>query len=52
MQPSKKSRVFLLGYNKPLKWENNGKGFIVEIPKSTQKNPLCNNAWVLKFQVE
>ena len=52
MQPSKRSQVFLLGYNKPLKWENKGKGFIVEIPGTIQKKPLCKNAWVLKFQVK
>lgn len=52
MQPVKGSKVFLLGYDKPLKWENNGLGFIAEIPTSIQNKPICLNAWVLKFQVK
>ncbi|WP_276169060.1 alpha-L-fucosidase [Zobellia alginiliquefaciens] len=52
MQPKEGDEVYLLGYNKPLKWEKNGTGFFVEIPVELQRKPKCENAWVLKFQNE
>lgn len=51
MQPIKGSKVFLLGYNKPLKWENNGKGIVINIPKELQDNPICQNVWTFKFKI-
>ncbi|MBD0777793.1 alpha-L-fucosidase [Maribacter sp. ANRC-HE7] len=50
MQPKKGSQVFLLGYKKPLNWNDNGEGFIVEIPTELQRKPRSKHAWVLKFQ--
>ena len=50
--PVKGSEVYLLGYNKPLKWEPNGKGVIIDIPESLQKNPPCEHAWAFKFKMK
>ncbi|MRX65390.1 alpha-L-fucosidase [Maribacter luteus] len=50
MQPEKGSQVFLLGHDKPLNWELNGAGFIVEIPAGLQRRPKSEHVWVLKFQ--
>jgi len=52
MQPEKGSQVFLLGYSNPLKWKTNGKGIVIDIPKSLQKAPVCQNAWTFKFQIQ
>ncbi len=52
LQPVKGSRIFLLGYNNPLKWEVNGKGILIDIPKAVQKKPVCQNAWTFKLQVQ
>jgi alpha-L-fucosidase len=48
-QPKANSKVYLLGYNKPLSWSNIGKGFVINIPKSVQNNPPCQYGWVFKF---
>jgi alpha-L-fucosidase len=50
MQPPEGSEVHLLGYDKPLPWNNNGKGMIINIPEELQKKPVCKNAWVFRFQ--
>jgi alpha-L-fucosidase len=50
MQPGKNSKVYLLGYKKPLEWENNGIGFFIKIPKEIQPKPPCQYAWVFKFE--
>ena len=52
MQPVKGSQVFLLGYGKPLKWEKDDKGIVIDIPKSKQKFPVCKNAWTFKIYVQ
>lgn len=52
IQPIRGSTVYLLGYNNPLKWKINGKGFVIDIPKALQKNPVCQNAWTFKLQVK
>ncbi|MGD9556627.1 MAG: alpha-L-fucosidase, partial [Mangrovibacterium sp.] len=49
MQPSTGSQVFLMGYAKPLKWKKNGKGFLIEVPRSMQENPVCQDAWTFRF---
>ena len=51
-QPLPKSQIFMLGHVSPLKWETNGKGIIVNIPKTLQNNPVCKNAWTFKLQVK
>jgi alpha-L-fucosidase len=53
--PKKKSKVRLLGYSKPLKWEFTGDGGIkVEIPDALQtpENRPCEYAWAFQFEVE
>jgi alpha-L-fucosidase len=50
MQPPTGSKVYFLGYDKPLAWNNNGKGMIINVPEELQKKPVCENAWVFKFQ--
>jgi alpha-L-fucosidase len=47
--PAKGSKVYLLGHSSPLSWNKNGKGFVVRIPPSLQKNPPSQHAFVLKF---
>ena len=48
--PVKGGSVYLLGYNQSLTWKVAGKGCIIQIPASLQKNPPCRDAWILKFQ--
>lgn len=50
MQPVKGSKVYLLGYDKPVAWENNGTGFVIKIPKNIQNKPPCKHAWVFRFE--
>jgi alpha-L-fucosidase len=47
-QPKKGSKVTCLGYNKPLKWKEEGKGFKVIIPKSLQNLPPSDYVWTFK----
>ena len=49
IQPVQNSKLTLLGTDENLKWESAGKGLIVEIPESVQKNPPCDHAWVVKI---
>lgn len=49
LQPMAKGKVYLLGYTKPLAWKKAGDKVIVILPRNLQKNPPCENAWVLKF---
>jgi alpha-L-fucosidase len=49
-QPAKGSRVYLLGYDKPLAWEKSGAGFMVKIPQALRQHPPCEHAWVIRFQ--
>jgi len=49
-RPEKGSRVTLLGYNKPLKWEDSENGFRVIIPEALWKNPPCNYVWTIKAE--
>jgi alpha-L-fucosidase len=52
--PSKGSKVYLLGYKKPLKWSQTENGIKIEIPKSLQspsKRP-CEHAWVFRVEVK
>ncbi len=44
-------KVYLLGHSKPLKFEATEAGWKVKIPAGLQKNPPCDYAWVLKFQL-
>ncbi len=48
--PNKKTTVKLLGYNKPLKWEKNGKGLLINVPQPVTQNPPCDDAWVFRIE--
>jgi alpha-L-fucosidase len=49
-RPKGKSKVTLLGYDKPLEWEavENG-GCEITIPKEIRKNPPCDFVWTIKM---
>lgn len=47
-QPSKGATVTLLGFGKKLKWQKDGDGFKVFIPKFIRNNPPCAHAWTIK----
>ena len=50
MSPKKGSKIKLLGNNINLRWKSLKNGFKINIPKSIQNNPPCNNAWVFKIE--
>jgi len=52
IQPKKGSKVYLLGYKKPLKWTPTNEGIKVEIPQTlkTSENRPCKYAWVFQFE--
>ncbi len=47
--PVSDARISMLGVDGTLDWERVGKGFLVDIPNSIQKNPPCSYAWTLKI---
>jgi alpha-L-fucosidase len=49
-QAAKGSKVYLLGYDKPLSWVKSGAGFTIKIPQAIRQHPPCENAWVIRFQ--
>lgn len=49
MQAGAGSKVYLLGYPRPLKWKASGDGMVVEVPAAVRKNPPCSYVWTLKF---
>jgi alpha-L-fucosidase len=49
MQPAAGAKLSLLGVHQELAWEKVGKGFLVHIPEAIQKNPPCQEAWVIKI---
>jgi len=51
VQPIIGSKIYLLGYMKPLIWKKTEKGTIINIPSDLQRKPLCQNAWTFKIQV-
>jgi alpha-L-fucosidase len=50
-QPLNHSKVFLLGYEKPLSWKKTSDGIIINIPAELQRNPSCQYAWTFKIKV-
>lgn len=50
LQARKHSKVYLLGYSRPLSWKAGDNGMTVKIPKALQQQPPCKYAWVLKFE--
>ena len=49
ISPAKEAFLSMLGIDGPLEWERVGNGFVVDIPKSAQKQPPCNYAWTVKI---
>jgi alpha-L-fucosidase len=47
--PVNDARISMLGVDGTLDWERVGKGFLVDVPNSIQKNPPCRYAWTLKI---
>jgi alpha-L-fucosidase len=52
--PKTDSKIYLLGYNKPLQWTVNDQGITITIPDELQKpeNRPCEHAWGFRFDVE
>jgi len=48
LQPANGAKVTFLGSKVNLKWEKEGKGFVVTIPESLRKTPPCKYAWTIK----
>jgi alpha-L-fucosidase len=50
--PKKGSKIYLLGYKKPLKWQQTAEGVKIEIPDELQspENRACEHAWGFLFQ--
>ncbi len=49
IQPAANGKVYMLGYNKPLKWEKIGKGVLIDVPLAVRQNPPCQSAWSFKI---
>jgi alpha-L-fucosidase len=47
-QPTKKAKVYLLGYAKPLKWKKLNEGFKVFIPEAIRNKPKSKYVWTIK----
>ncbi|KAA6308023.1 hypothetical protein EZS27_040302, partial [termite gut metagenome] len=52
--PKKGSKVYMLGYNKPLKWTQTDNGLKVAIPDKLQspENRPCEHAWGFRFEIK
>ncbi|MDD4922328.1 MAG: alpha-L-fucosidase [Bacteroidales bacterium] len=51
-KPKAGSKVFLMGYDKPLQWTYNGTGVYIDVPESVCKTPPCDYIWCFKMQVK
>jgi alpha-L-fucosidase len=53
VSPKNKSKLYLLGYKKPLQWSQTETGVKVIIPEilQTLENRPCEHAWVFKMEV-
>jgi len=47
-----RSKVFMLGIEKPLNWQQEGRGLVIEIPQSVAENKPCQQAFVFKIRAE
>jgi len=48
--PKRRSTVTMLGVRQPLKWEQNGKGFVIRVPEDFRNNPPCSDAWTFQYK--
>lgn len=51
-QPINGSKIYLLGYEKPLSWSKTEQGITINIPSALQQKPICHYAWTFKIQVQ
>lgn len=53
VQPKKGSKIYMLGYNKPLKWSSVGDGVKIQIPAELQmpENRPCEHAWGFSIRI-
>lgn len=51
-QPKTGSKIKLLGSDVSLKWKKSGKGTLISVPASLQKNPPSKFAWAFKMTIE
>jgi alpha-L-fucosidase len=51
--PKTDSKIYLLGYNKPLQWTTTDQGITITIPDELQKpeNRPCEHAWCFRFEI-
>jgi len=49
IKPEAGTTVTMLGHDHSLKWENIGKGILIEVPEEAFKNPPCRYAWAFKI---
>ena len=47
---SSKTKITLLGYDKTLKWKQNGNNIVIEIPTIPYSKVPCQYAWTLKLE--
>jgi len=54
VQPKKGSKIYLLGYKKPLKWTLQGNDVKIEMPKELQspENRPCEHAWGFSINIK
>ena len=45
-----KTKITLLGYDKTLKWKQNGNNIVIEIPTIPYSKVPCQYAWTLKLE--
>ena len=50
-QPSRGSKVQMLGRTELLKWETSGNDFRIKVPPDCIYHPPCNYAWVFKIRM-
>jgi alpha-L-fucosidase len=50
IQPAIGSQLYLLGYEKPLKWAKNGTGCVIELPVNKLEGLKNLSAWTIKIE--
>lgn len=50
IRTSSKTKITLLGYDKTLKWKQNGNNIVIEIPTIPYSKVPCQYAWTLKLE--
>jgi alpha-L-fucosidase len=49
VRASKDAQVVMLGGKDELKWRNEGKKLVIELPDRVRKNPPCQYAWTIRI---